>query len=67
MGITLKVAGMTCDHCARSVAEALRAIDGVASLEVDLGSGLVSLRTDAPVPMDALVAAVVEAGYEVAA
>jgi copper chaperone len=59
------VIGMTCSHCVSSVHEELAELDGVRSVDVDLGSGrlLVSGHgfTD-----DAVQAAVEEAGYELA-
>ncbi len=38
--IQLKVAGMTCNHCAGAVTRALAALPGVGSVEVDLKKGL---------------------------
>jgi copper chaperone len=62
---TYTVTGMTCGHCASSVAEEVGAVPGVAAVEVDLAGGL--LRVDAESPDDAAVlAAVTEAGYSAA-
>jgi copper ion binding protein len=63
---TYSVTGMTCDHCVRAVAAEVGKIAGVASVNVDLGAGRVTLRSDGPVDAAVVRAAVEEAGYEVA-
>jgi copper chaperone CopZ len=63
---TIDVTGMSCDHCVRAVTEELTALAGVSAVEVDLGSGRVTV-TASPMPAEEdLVAVVREAGYEVA-
>lgn len=63
---TLKVQGMTCNHCVMRVAKALRAIPGVQDAKVDLqkAEAIVSYE-EAKVSAEKLSAAVVEAGYKV--
>jgi copper chaperone CopZ len=66
---TLHVQGMTCGHCVKAVTEELTAVDGVSGVEVDLvagGTSSVVVRSNAPVPVEALRAAVDEAGYDLA-
>ena len=63
---THDVAGMTCDHCARSVRMEISAVDGVTDVDVDLASGIVRVTAEQPVPATALRAAVEEAGYTLA-
>ncbi len=63
--ITYTVAGMTCDHCKRAVTEELTAVPGVAGVDVDLGTKLVTVTGDG-LDDGALRAAIVEAGYEAA-
>lgn len=59
------VAGMTCDHCVRSVRSEVARVPGVAEVEVDLGAGTVTVAGTGAID-DALVRAAVEdAGYEV--
>jgi copper chaperone CopZ len=60
------VTGMTCEHCVRAVTGELSALPGVGDVDVDLGTGTVSVTSDAPLPDDAVRAAVDEAGYELA-
>lgn len=60
------VTGMTCDHCVRAVTTEVTKVAGVTDVDVDLASGRVRVTSEAPVDDDAVVAAVEEAGYEVA-
>jgi copper chaperone CopZ len=61
---TYTVTGMTCEHCVRAVTGELSALPGVADVRVDLAAGAVTVTSDAPLPDDAVRAAVDEAGYE---
>ncbi len=63
---TFTVVGMTCGHCVRSVKEEVGKIDGVNSVAVDFNSGLVTVESDADIAAETFVAAIDEAGYEVA-
>ena len=63
---TFTVVGMTCGHCVRSVKSEVGKIDGVESVSVELESGTVTVESSAPITDGAFVAAVDEAGYEVA-
>ena len=63
---TYTVQGMTCDHCATSVTEEVSKIAGVSDVRVDITSGRVVITSDQPVTDEAVVEAVVEAGYQVA-
>jgi copper chaperone CopZ len=58
------VTGMTCAHCVASVTEEVSEVPGVRGVDVDLGSGRVSVRGEG-VDEEAVVAAVAEAGYKV--
>jgi len=63
---TFTVTGMTCDHCVRSVQSEVAKIDGVTDVDVDLARGQVTIESATEVDPAAVVAAVDEAGYEVA-
>ncbi|NUR88716.1 MAG: heavy-metal-associated domain-containing protein [Nonomuraea sp.] len=63
---TYTVTGMTCGHCVSSVKEEVGEVAGVTSVDVDLASGLLTVGSDAPVEPAKIVAAVEEAGYQVA-
>ena len=57
------VSGMTCAACSATVEKAVRRIDGVQSVEVNLLSGKLSVITDDQVPEDVIITAVQTAGY----
>ena len=63
---TLAVTGMTCSHCVAAVTEEVSKLDAVVAVSVDLASGSVMVESNGPVDPVALVAAIDEAGYEVA-
>ena len=60
------VKGMTCGHCVSSVKEEVGEVAGVTSVEVDLASGLLTVDSEGLIDEAKIVAAVNEAGYEVA-
>lgn len=68
--VQLKVEGMVCDGCSTRVEEALKKLDGIGSVKVDLESGLVDLNVKAATQMDAvnrleeLCGVVSELGFE---
>ena len=61
---TLNVTGMMCQHCVAHVKKALEGVEGVSSVSVDLEAGTATVEAAEGVADDALVAAVVDAGYE---
>ena len=63
---TYTVSGMTCGHCVAAVTQELSKLDGVSHVDVDLGSGRVTVESDEPLDDDDVAAAVDEAGYTVA-
>ena len=63
---TLNVTGMMCQHCVAHVKKALEGVEGVSSVDVNLEAGTATVEADDSVSDDALVAAVVDAGYEAA-
>ena len=61
---TLKVTGMTCGHCVRSVTDAIGGLEGVQSADVQLQTGRATVVFDeAKVSPRDLVSAVMEEGY----
>jgi len=63
---TYTVTGMTCGHCVQAVTSEISELPGVADVQVDLGSGAVTVTSAAPLAEDSVRAAVDEAGYELA-
>ena len=63
--ITLKVNGMTCEGCARSVTKALQGVTGVTAVEVSLEQGEAKVSyIPREVSVERLKAAVDGAGYQ---
>jgi copper chaperone CopZ len=63
---TYAVTGMTCGHCASHVTEEISKIDGVRHVDVDVASGRVVVTSTLPVSDEDVLAAVTEAGYQLA-
>ncbi len=62
---TYRVDGMTCGHCVSTVVDALRALDGVSAVTVDLSPGsasTVSVTSPTPLADDQVLVALDEAG-----
>lgn len=56
-----EVPDMTCGHCAEMVTKAIHSVDRAASVDVDIDSHEVRVRSDAEAA--ALTATLLEAGY----
>lgn len=66
---TFQVAGMTCEHCVRAVTTEVSSLAGVDTVDVALnpdGPSTVTVAASVPVAADLIVAAIDEAGYELA-
>jgi copper ion binding protein len=63
---TLKIQGMTCNHCVMRVAKALKAVAGVQDAQIDLQKAEAAIAFDETrVDIEKLSVAVVDAGYKV--
>ena len=60
----LSVEGMMCQHCVAHVKKALEGVEGVEEAVVDLDSNSATTKLSADVADQALVNAIVDAGYE---
>lgn len=60
----LKVENMKCAHCAAKVETALKGIDGVKNVKVDLSTKIVKIILKKDIDTDVLVKAVVDAGFD---
>lgn len=66
--LTLKVGGMTCQGCVRSVKQVLEAQPGVEAAEVSLEQGQARVRFDpSRASVDQLRSAVEDAGFDASA
>lgn len=61
---TLKVTGMTCNHCVMAVTKALKSVPGVEAADVSLEKAQAVVKGSADT--QSLIAAVKEEGYEAA-
>jgi formate dehydrogenase gamma subunit len=65
MATTLKVKGMSCQHCVMSVTKALGQLEGIKNVQVDLAKGEVRFDNTKEVASDRIEKAIEDAGYEV--
>jgi copper chaperone len=63
---SIKVKGMTCQHCVMAVTKALGALEGIKNVQVDLKSGVATYEEVKPVDLKVVSETVKKAGYEVA-
>ena len=66
MNKTIDVEGMMCENCVKHVTKALEGIEGVSDINVDLEGNCATVNVADGVADEALVAAIVDAGYEAA-
>ena len=64
--VSFNVPGVSCGHCRSAIESEVATVSGVESVEVDLDAKNVTVRGE-PLDEQAIVAAIDEAGYEVAA
>jgi len=63
---TLKVEGMSCDHCVISVMTAVEALPGIAKVSVKLADKSVAVEYDSSkIALDKIKAKIEEQGYDV--
>jgi len=62
---TIKVKGMTCQHCVMAVKKALGFLDGVKNIEVDLNTAQVKFENSKGIAPEKIQEAIENAGYEV--
>ncbi|AZT89400.1 copper chaperone [Caldicellulosiruptor changbaiensis] len=59
------IEGMTCNHCAKAVENALKGLHGVMSASVNLAEKYAVVELHHPIEDEKFVAAVDDAGYKV--
>ena len=62
---TIKVKGMSCQHCVASVTKALSEVDGITDVQVSLEKGEATFKENSPVPDQTLKDAITKIGFEV--
>lgn len=63
--VSIKIEGMTCEHCVKAVAKALSAIDGITVQSVSLEDGVAKVSVQEGFDTEKLRNAVTEQGYKV--
>jgi copper chaperone len=62
---TIKIKGMSCQHCVMAATKALKEIDGLQDVAVDLDKGQAAFNETKPVDMSLIKDKIKKAGYEV--
>ena len=62
---TIKIKGMSCNHCVMAVTKALNEIEGIEDVKVDLAKGEADFDEVRPVDMNIVRKAIKKAGYEI--
>lgn len=62
---SVKIKGMSCNHCVMAVTKALKEIEGLTDIEVNLEKGEASFQENQPVDPGVIQEKVKKAGYEV--
>ena len=62
---SIRITGMSCQHCVMAVTKALSALDGIQNVQVDLKTGVATYEEVKPVDEKVVAAAIQKAGYNV--
>jgi len=62
---TVKINGMSCNHCVMAVTRALNEIDGIKDVKVDLSKGEATFEEERTVDMNTVREKIKKAGYKV--
>ena len=64
--VTIKVDGMSCEHCVRAVTNAIKGIEGTANTKVELKSKTATFSYDGTkTSLDVIKAAITEEGFTI--
>ena len=62
--LEIDVKGMTCEHCAESLSKAIKKIDGILKLDINVDSGIIKINAETPVLLYPLIEkAITDAGF----
>jgi copper chaperone len=62
---TIKIKGMSCQHCVAAVTKALSGIEGISDVKVNLEKGSASFTENAPIAPETIKKAIAAIGFEV--
>jgi len=66
MKTSVRIKGMSCNHCVQAVSRSLQDLPGLKKVEIDLSDGIVSLDHDDNLDIKVVEDRIVKAGYEIA-
>lgn len=61
---SVKIKGMSCQHCVMAVTKALEAIEGIKNVSVDLKTGTATYEEIKPLDASVIEQAIKKAGYD---
>ncbi len=61
--LILEVPGMTCQHCARTIEKALRALNGVTGTDIDIKKKLVKVKSEIVISREKVIEIIKSEGY----
>ena len=64
--MTIKIKGMTCNHCVMAVTKTLKEIDGITNVKVDLQKAEATFDEARAVDMEVVKERIRKAGYDIA-
>ena len=62
---TIKIKGMSCNHCVMAATKALNEVNGISNVSVDLEKGEAAFDEASPVDMNIIKEKIKKAGFEV--
>jgi copper chaperone len=62
---TIKIKGMSCQHCVMAVTKALGSIEGITDVRVDLAKGEATFAEAKPIDRNQISEKIKKAGFEV--
>jgi copper chaperone len=62
---TVKINGMSCQHCVMAVKKALGGIEGIKDVQVDLKNGMATFTEEKAVGPERIAEAIRKAGFEI--
>ena len=63
--VTIKIDGMSCQHCVAAVKKAVDAVEGISSSNVEVGSAIISFD-ESKTGREDISSAIQNAGYKIA-
>ncbi len=65
MTSTIKIKGMSCQHCVMAVTNALKEVPGLSRVNVDLQNGSATVEHEQPIDMNLVKSVVEREGYQI--